>query len=176
MPIKYILVLPGGSCVPEPGIYYTFLSIWLLVTWSFIPTICMLVFGLLTVRHIRQGRNRVATQNPQNQAHQNQKKTDRQLIQMMLIQAFVFGSTTTVYSVVNLYVSLNPATDSVGKAQQNLMTQTLGYIALTGPCVSFYLFTLSSQLFRRELKQLFRCGRQAPVANTIHVADVARRN
>jgi hypothetical protein len=41
---------------------------------------------------------------PQNIAQRNQKKVDRQLIQMLLIQSFLFGSTISVYSISNLYV------------------------------------------------------------------------
>jgi hypothetical protein len=116
----------------------------------------MLIFGLLTIAHIRKGKNRIVPQNMQNNSQQNQKKTDRQLIQMMLAQSFTLGLTTTSYSVVNLYVALvpNPGSDPLTTAINNLLSNVFAYIALTGPCVSFYLFTLSSKLFRNELMRL----------------------
>jgi len=139
---------------------------WNLIFWSWLPTICMLVFGLLTVRHVRQGRNRVAAQTTQDQSQRNQKKTDSQLIQMLVVQCFVFGSTTTVYSFILLYLSLeNPTTDVVQKAINNLLLNVFSYIALTGPCLSFYLFTLSSKLFRHELMRLLRYRRENQMAN-----------
>ena len=50
------------------------------------------------------------------------------------------------------------ATNTYQTAVYNLLSNVFAYIALTGPCISFYLFTLSSKLFRRELKILFLCG------------------
>jgi hypothetical protein len=114
----------------------------------------MLIFGLLIIRRVRQGRMRVA---PQNQYQGNQKRTNRQLIQMLLIQSSVLGSTSMAVSIGNLYVSITNnlmVKNNLEKAMDNFLTNGFGYISLTGPCVSFYLFTLSSQLFRHELTNL----------------------
>jgi hypothetical protein len=152
----YYTILPSQTCFVPAGAYQTFLSIWHLIIWSWLPSIGMLIFGLLTIAHIRKGKNRVVPQNMQNNSQQNQKKTDRQLIQMMLAQSFTLGLTTTSYSVVNLCVALvpNPGSDPLTTAINNLLSNVFAYIALTGPCVSFYLFTLSSKLFRNELMRL----------------------
>jgi len=157
IPIYYGIQPPLNTCFAPTGIYQTFLSLWNLIIWSWLPTVGMLVFGLLTVRNVRQGKKRVLPQIIQDQTQQNRKKTDAQLIKMMLVQSFVFGSTTTIYSIVNLYVSFatGSANDALKQATNNYLGNVFGYIALTGPCVSFYLFTLSSQLFRRELISLF---------------------
>jgi hypothetical protein len=40
-------------------------------------------------------------------------------------------------------------------AQENMVNAVVGMLSTLGPCTSFYLFTLSSGLFRRELKSLF---------------------
>lgn len=116
----------------------------------------MLVCGLLIIRHVRQIRMRVA---PQNNLKQKQNKVDRQLIQMVIIQSFVFASTTTSYSIVQLYISITTNTmkiDDLTKAKYNYASVVANYISLAGPCLSFYLFTLSSELFRRQLIDLFK--------------------
>ncbi len=157
IPMYYGIQPPLNTCFAPTGVYQTFLSLWNLIIWSWLPTTGMLVFGLLTVQNVRQGKRRVLPQIIQDQIQQNRKKTDAQLIQMMLVQSFVFGSTTTIYSIVNLYVSFAAvsANDALKQATDNYLGNVFGYIALIGPCVSFYLFTLSSQLFRRELISLF---------------------
>ena len=79
---------------------------------------------------------------------------------MVFFQSLIFGLTTTAYSIVNLYVSVmaSTATNTYQTAVYNLLSNVFAYIALTGPCMSFYLFTLSSKLFRRQLKILFLRG------------------
>jgi hypothetical protein len=123
----------------------------------------MIVFGSLTIQNVRQGKRRVLPQTIQDQRQQSRRKTDAQLIKMMLVQSFVFGSTTTSYSIVALYVASDAAStdDALRKAIDNYLSNVFGYIALTGPCMSFYLFTLSSQLFRGELINLFHRRPQA---------------
>jgi Trk-type K+ transport system membrane component len=139
-------------------------SIWHLIIWSWLPTIGMIVFVLLTVRNVSRGKRRVLLQNIQDQRQQNRKKIDAQLIKMMVMQSFVLGSTTTSYSIVNLCIALGAKStdDALKKALGNYLSNVFGYIALTGPCMSFYLFTLSSQLFRRELINLFHWRPRAP--------------
>ncbi len=85
MPFYYTIVLPQRTCTFVSNTYQTFYALWNLFFWSWIPTICMLSFGFLIIRHVHQGKMRVAPQNP---LQRNQKKTDRQLIQMLLIQSF----------------------------------------------------------------------------------------
>jgi len=117
----------------------------------------MLVFGCLTIRHVCQGKMRVTPQNTVNFRQQKLRSVDRQLIRMMLVQSFVFSFTTCGPSIVNFYYisNVNSTTNPAETAREVLITTTFRFIGLFGPCTSFYLFTLSSKLFRQELKQLF---------------------
>ena len=144
-------------CAPQSSSYKISFYVFQLIIWSIIPSSAMLVFGFLTIRHVRQVKMRVATQNTVNLRQQRLRSVDRQLIQMMLVQSFVFSLTTCGSSIVNLYFiyNVNSTTDPVETARELLITNTFGFIGLFVPCTSFYLFTLSSKLFRRELKQLF---------------------
>ncbi len=176
MPINYQILLPQKICYAPPGDYRTFLNLWNLIIWSWLPTIGMIVFGSLTVQNVRQGKRRVIPQTIQNQKQQSRRKTDVQLIKMMLVQSFVFGSTTMSYSIVALYVASDAVStdDALRKATDNYLSNVFGYIALTGPCMSFYLFTLSSQLFRRQLINLFHWRPQ--VQNRQNTIALSPRN
>ncbi|CAF3544994.1 unnamed protein product [Adineta steineri] len=126
----------------------------------------MLTFGLLTIRNIRQTVKRVLPNNipiqaqpqTQNILQQGQKATDRQLIQMMLMQCTFFiltSSPNVVYFFYSTAIS-DGVVSALQAARLNMFMSMANYVALTGPCMSFYIFTLSSQLFRRELILLFR--------------------
>jgi hypothetical protein len=169
MPFNYTIVLSQQTCTFASVAYQSFFSAWDLVFWSWIPSICMLIFGLLTVRHVHQRRMRIASQN---NSQQNQKKVDRQLIQMLIIQCFVFGSTTTTFSIIDLYISIT--NNLMVKSNLEQVTDTYldfvaNWITITGPCLSFYLFTLSSKLFRHELINLF-C-RQRRIHTNVAIAQ-----
>lgn len=155
MPFNYAILLPQRVCSFASAIYQSFFSIWNLVFLSWIPTISMFIFGLLTIRNIHRGRMRVA---PQNNSQNNHKKIDRQLIQMLIIQSSVFGSITTVYSISQLYIAITSSSmkiDELQKVKYDYLSTVSNWISLAGPCLSFYLFTLSSKLFRRVLIDLF---------------------
>ncbi len=173
MPFYYTIVLPRQICAVVSNSYATFYAIWNLIFWSWIPTICMLVFGLLTVRHIRQGKRRVLPQNH----FQRKQKRDRQLIQMLLVQSFLFGSTTTALSIGQLYVSITNnfmIKTNLEIVKENYLITILNYVVSVGPCISFYLFTLSSQLFRRELMNLFHWRPIIQVVSNTNTAIIPR--
>ncbi|CAF1384188.1 unnamed protein product [Adineta steineri] len=158
-PFNVTLVLPQRMCLFATSTYRLFFGIWDLIFWSSIPTSCMLCFGLLTIRHIRQGMRRVQALNTQNHSRRRQSKTDHQLIQMLLIQSFVLCSTTIVLSIGNLYISItsiNMVKTALQTAEDTYLLIVLNWVATAGPCMNFYLFILSSQLFRHELINLLR--------------------
>ncbi|UJR24424.1 hypothetical protein I4U23_005800 [Adineta vaga] len=153
-----IILYPQRSCTSVTSTYRTFWSIWNLVIWSWIPTIFMLVFGFLTIRNVRQGRRRIVTsENISNPIHRNQNKIDRQFLQMLTIQCLVFITTTSIGSISQLYVTI--ASNMIKSELEKLRDRSLGNagssIANFSSCMSFYLFTLSSKSFRRELIHLF---------------------
>jgi len=132
---------------------------WNLVFFSWIPSIGMLLFGLLTIRNIHQSKMRVLPQTQNNQQQPNQKKLDTQMIQMVIVQSFVFGSTSTAFSICQLYVSITSNTrrvDSVERTKFNYIGTISNWISLVGPCLSFYLCTFTSKLFRSELMKFFK--------------------
>ncbi|CAF0784309.1 unnamed protein product [Adineta steineri] len=92
-----------------------------------------------------------------NQTNQNNQRTNRHMLRMLFIQVFVYCVTILAYSIATIYTSITAIqTQTVFQvAQENMIIDVLGMLTNNGPCLSFYLFTLSSALFRKELKKLF---------------------
>ena len=131
-----------------------------IIIWSVIPSSAMLISGFLTIRHIRQSRRRIEIANPNNtnEGQRRAKFIDRQLMQITLVQSILFGLTSAAGAAGGMFFFVNndsPIKDLVALAKQNLIGSTLSFIGLFSPCISFYLCTLSSQLFRHELAILF---------------------
>ncbi|CAF1266961.1 unnamed protein product [Adineta steineri] len=96
-----------SSCVGTSGTYATFVGIFNLFIFGMGPPVCMLTFGLLAIRNVRQSVKRMAPNNiptgTQNQLQHRQKATDRQLMQMMIVQSMFFILTGTPSSFVYFY-------------------------------------------------------------------------
>ncbi len=116
----------------------------------------MFIFGLLTLRHIHQTK-RVQDGSINTNQNQTLQNINRHSLRMLLVQCVVIIITGAPFSIGWLYVSLTPNQDIIQLAKDNLITDVVGYLSVTGSCISFYLFTLSSSLFRRQLRPLFKC-------------------
>ena len=181
VPLYHAINIQQRLCFPIPGVYQTFFGIWNLIVFSVGPPTLMLLFGLFTIRHIRQSVSRIAPMNAQTSTQatalpKHRKRTDRQLIRMLLVQCVVFTVTASPTSVQYIYTSIraNMIVDNLQRAKDNLFYNIAGFVSWTGPCTSFYLFTLSSKLFRHELVRLFTRGRVAP--QTSSTANTNTRN
>lgn len=148
-----------------------FNGIWNLITFSLGPPIIMLIFGLLTIRHIQSSLKRVHVENTGTNSRsgaprtlqlrkqsQNQRTTDRQLSRMTIAQFIYFCLLTTPVSISWLYSSsnANTASDALQSIKDQLFAHVTGFLSITCACTTFYSFTLSSKLFRREIIQLFK--------------------
>jgi hypothetical protein len=160
-------------CLGQPNLFQKLNGIFIMIVWSFIPSMTMLIFGLLTIRHIRQSTQRITDQN-----HTNRRRTkfiDRQLIQITLIQSILFGLTSAAGAIGGMYnvIDNNTRKDPISLAIQGFIGNILSFVGLLSPCMSFYLCTLSSQLFRRELLILFHLRQRQ---NQIHPIERQRNN
>jgi hypothetical protein len=137
----------------------------------------MLSFGLLTVRHKRQARARIAPENTQARFGNLNKTIERQMIRMTIVQTFVYCATTIPFAAVSLYlaVTANWTKNVLQKANENFLFNVTGYISLLAPVLSFYIFTMASQPFRRELRHLFHCWQRTADQRDISLNNTARR-
>ncbi|CAF1270718.1 unnamed protein product [Adineta ricciae] len=70
-----------------------------------------------------------------------------------IAQCLLFGSITTLYASSQWYITLTPkqTRDSLQAAKETLFYTTTGYIGAAGFASTFFLFTLTSPLFRKHL-------------------------
>jgi hypothetical protein len=171
---QYQLNLEPRICLGQPTLFQKLNAVLTMIVWSFIPSITMLIFGFLTIRHIRQSTQRIA-----NERRTQSKFVDRQLIRIILIQSILFGLTSASASIGGAFNTLDDNTrkDPVTLARQNFIGNILSFVGLLSPCISFYLCTLSSQLFRHELAILFHCQqRQQRIYPNEHRLTQRHRN
>ncbi len=142
-----------------PGTYRIVLSFFNLIYFGVSPSLCMFMFGLLTLRNINQSKRIVLgpLANLNTALNQTIRKINRQMLRMLSVQVLVYCVTGLTFSIATFFLSIRPnETKTVFQvAQENLIIAVLGMLTNTGPALSFYLFTFSSGLSRKELKKLF---------------------
>ena len=140
-----------STCVARRGLYRTFAPLWNLIWYALLPSSVMFFFGLLTMANIRQTRRQIVPQNYRQQLKRTQ--INSQLLKMLFIQVLTIVLTILPFIVYRLRASF---TSNINKsqyelAQDNFFLQISTVISLISHSISFYLFTLASTIFRREL-------------------------
>lgn len=144
--------------VGPPGSYRKISSIYNLFIFGLFPPLCMLISGILTLRNIdkRKGYNKILLNKIllKKLKITRMKTSEKQILRMLLAQVLVYSVNGLTFSIGILIISMksNKQKTLLQIAQEKLIISIVGMLSNTGPSVSFYLFTLSSQLFRKELK------------------------
>jgi hypothetical protein len=136
------------------------------------PSLLMILFGLLTIKNIRRVERRVhmrivpegtvksARPSINVNAQRQNKRTDRILFKILLVQVLFLILCTAPYTIYRLYATLTPAASSKSVLQNtferllfNLCTD-LTYLASAMP---FYIYTLcGGRIFRNELLNMVK--------------------
>jgi di/tricarboxylate transporter len=156
------------QCNPQNGIYRTFLGFWHMVLTSLCPSFLMLLFGFLTLKNVRQLRQLVQ------RAGENIaiRRTDSQLLRMLAAQVLVIIIATLPFCVYQLYISFTSSfrKSTLKIAQDNLALQITAIVTYFAHTSSFYLYTLSGTIFRKEVVKIFgRCRRRHQ--NRVHTNE-----
>ncbi|CAF1424313.1 unnamed protein product [Adineta steineri] len=162
-------------CLGQPNSFQKFNGILIMIIWSFIPSLAMLIFGFLTINNTQKLAQNITDQNITKPKRKRTKFLDRQLIQITLIQSILFGLTSAAGAIGGMHNVLNNnlRKDRIALARQSQIGNILSFIGLLSPCISFYLCTLSSRLFRRKLIKLFHVRQQnhvQSVTNGLHMS------
>ncbi|CAF1253667.1 unnamed protein product [Adineta ricciae] len=133
-----------------------FTSLSSIILGAFIPVLIMIICTLLTRKNLKEKRQR-----RQNLSIRevNQEKRDRQALRMLFVQILVFIIITLPwmgYSINNVISSYTPNKTSDRIAIENFITAVAGALAFLFPSLSFYLYTLTSSMFRTELILLIK--------------------
>ncbi|CAF0854542.1 unnamed protein product [Adineta steineri] len=155
------------NCISNNDIHRVFLAIWYMTLYSLCPSFLMILFGFLTLNNIRQRRQAVARVTKNDRIT---RRTDSQLLSMLAAQVFVIVITTLPQSIIQLYVTFtaNVVKDKLRLAQENLASKTLGGMTFFAHSSSFYFFTLSGTVFRKELQKFLR-QYIYPHQNRVHI-------
>jgi hypothetical protein len=137
-----------------------------MVVSSLFPSFLMLLFGCLTLKNVRQ-RRQLVQRAGENRAT---RRTDSQLLRMLAAQVLVIIISTLPFCVDQLYISFTSSfTKSTLKiAQDNLAAQITAIVTYFAYSSSFYLYTLSGTIFRKEVGKIF--GQCRPgYQNRVHI-------
>ena len=163
---QYGVIAP--QCNGRKGIYRTFFGFLHMTVYSLCPSFLMLLFGLLTLNNIRQ-RRRIIRRNNENRVI---RRTDIQLLRMLTIQVIVIILSTLPFSIYQLYISFTGhfVKSTLQTAQDNLASRITGLMTYFTHSSSFYLYTLTGTIFRKEVfKLLRRCCH--PTMNRVNFID-----
>jgi len=169
VPDRFGNVVP--VCNGQIGIYRTFLGFWYMVWYSFFPSFIMLLFGLLTLHNLRQRRKIAVRLSDKNQVT---RRTDTQLLRMLTAQVLLIIVFTLPFSIYRLYstFTVNLTKSTLRIAQENLAFQIVGAMTYFAHSSSFYLYTLTGTLFRKEFIKIINRYRDPNRNSTLQSVDV----
>lgn len=145
------------TCIAQKGIYRTFIAFWHMTMYSLCPSFLMLLFDFLTLNNIRQQRQVIPMIGVRNRIS---RRTDRQLLRMLAAQVLVIIICTLPFSIYRLYSSFtgNIAKDTIRIGQENLISETANTMTYFAHSSSFYLYTLTGTIFRKEVFKIIPLG------------------
>ncbi|UJR06710.1 hypothetical protein I4U23_010996 [Adineta vaga] len=150
----------------------TLVSIFSLINNSVLPTILMVIFTIFIRKNLaarrKRRQNNILLQERINQNEEIQLKRDQQVLRMLFTQIiayFIITSPYMIYSINNIispYIQ-NKSSDRI--AIENFIAGISGGLSYVFPTVSFYVYTLTSSLFRNELYVMLRSTFCCPIKN-----------
>jgi uncharacterized membrane protein len=151
--------LRAGSCIIVYG--YTaslYNGIFTIINISVIPIYTMVICSFFIRRNLAIKRARrqvnVSHQQKTNDREHLQRKRDQQALVMLFSQILVYIVLTVPYTICTIYnaISLNVQNKSADRvAIERFLLSLTGLIITLFPTSSFYLYTLTSNMFRKEL-------------------------
>ncbi|CAF0947894.1 unnamed protein product [Adineta steineri] len=165
--IIYIQVLVfyeinNSNCSYRGGSYGIFFSIYISIDSGVLPISLMLIFGLLTVKHVHQSKQRIVPAPGNNDAQANQtgrmSKKDAQLHKMLANQILLFlilNIPNPCYLVYQSFI-VNSELSPLRRASESFASNMTYVLVYLGFSLTFANFFISSEIFRREFIQLIR--------------------
>ncbi|CAF0856307.1 unnamed protein product [Adineta steineri] len=144
----------NGSCAPSPGLAAIIVALYIILSFL-IPNAGMIVFGIMTRRHLQQSKNRIA---PISLTNNNQQlgveRTNRQLLILIFTQASV---STVLLSQRCLTYSYLVITSSIQKSveQQQIeyfIQQVSLILMYVNYGMTFFINYCSSSMFRKTFR------------------------
>jgi hypothetical protein len=118
----------------------------------------MLIFGFATVKNVRKLISSISPTATAQATAKRIKKTDRQLIQMLIVQIFLSTMFNFPLAVHRLYLTgtLSVVKSPLRSTIENLCFQAFYLLSFMTFGMPFYIYTLTGTIFKGELKSLFQ--------------------
>jgi hypothetical protein len=163
--------IQSANCYPSSTFCNKFNDFNLLITYSLFPPILMLILGYMTIRNVSSGQ----------QLRRETNGKDRQLTMMLIIQVICIALLSMPISIQKIYaeMTLNLIKSAERQIIESFFATFVVLLALMNTSTSFYLFTLTGKVFRKELKSLFFSNRrQANVepSGTVITRTIIKKN
>jgi hypothetical protein len=144
--------LLAANCYASTPFCRIFNDFNLLITYSLCPPILMFILGYMTIRNARLGQH----------LRRERNVKDRQLTAMLIIQVICISILSMPISIQKIYSELTSYQIKNAKRVliENILATFVVLLALMNTSTSFYLFTLTGSVFRKELKCFFFSNRR----------------
>jgi hypothetical protein len=142
--IPFLFEIDNGECYARPGLYRYLFDIFFFIFYGLCPIIIMVIINVATVAGIRRIRRIV---------HPTVSRGELYFIGLVIAHS-IFNAVLTLPYVINKFVyHIFP---SVSSTQAAKLAGTIVHLAFfMNHGVSFFLYTLTTTAFRRELIQAF---------------------
>ncbi|UJR06674.1 hypothetical protein I4U23_010960 [Adineta vaga] len=152
----------NNKCRMHSTSFFTYFNFFITIENGLFPIIPMSIFGLLTVHNIHQSKRRTRTIEPINGSQHVRSdrvsKKETQLHKMLINQVviyLIFNTPLPMYGIYRSYLSIG--TLSGWRALTDTFLNNLFYdMIYLGYALTFPIFILTSNIFRRELKQFIQ--------------------
>ncbi|CAF3389322.1 unnamed protein product [Rotaria sp. Silwood1] len=128
------------------------------VMFVFIPSIIMFIFGYGTVQNVRKLSQAIAPTAITHGTIITMKKTDRQLIQMLIVQIILLTIFNIPLAIHRLYLTsiLSTPKSLLRSTIENFCFQLFYLLSFMSFGMPFYIYTLTGAVFRKDFINLVR--------------------
>jgi hypothetical protein len=153
-------------CYARPGLYNTFYRIFYLLIYCMLPSFCMSLFTILTLKNIRQQARRtgpaLATGN------QSLRRIDRHMVRVLFSQVLTDLLSVLPFAIFLLVALFISNTSSIYYFLDDIFVLPL----FVSYAISFYVFTLSSRVYRQELMKIIRFWKPRQNENELSMGTI----
>jgi hypothetical protein len=149
MAIFYALNASRTGCSVTSSAYNTFYKIFYLIVYCILPPSCMGLLCILTLNHVRGQAQRI--QPGLRTGNESLRRMDRQMVVMLFSQVLTQLLCVLPHAIISLLALCINTNTTLYSFFNNIFYLPL-YVSYT---TSFYVFTLSSRVYRLELMKIF---------------------
>jgi hypothetical protein len=165
MAFLFELKIVAGNvvCYSRAGVYTQFYKLFYLVIYCLLPSVCMAVLCILTIINVRQQARRItpALATGNDTLH----RIDRQMIRMLFLQVLTQLLCVLPFAMLSLMSLFVDRSTNIFNFFEAIFILPL-FVSYT---TSFYVFTLSSRIYREELMKIIWFWKRRQDANELTV-------